>query len=112
MIKRGDIYMVNLGKVNGRSHVQKAMRPVLVISNNYTNCFSGIVNVIPISSKINKKCPSHVKINGYGLDRESILMVEQITTLDQDVIHGRPLGNINDKALLDDIVETIVKQSS
>lgn len=112
MIRRGDIYMVNLGKVNGGSHVQKALRPVLVISNDFTNCFSGIVNIIPISSKIGKKCPSHVKIHGYGLDRESVLMIEQITTVDQTLIHGKPLGKIEDKALLDDIVHTIVMQAS
>lgn len=48
-IKRGDIYLANLDPVVGRE-ISKT-RPVVVISNDKNNEFSGTVTVLPITSK-------------------------------------------------------------
>ena len=48
-IKRGEIYLANLDPVIGRD-ISK-MRPVVVISNDKNNEFSGTITILPITSK-------------------------------------------------------------
>lgn len=111
MIHRGDICLVNLGEVKTGTHVQKSMRPVLIISNDFNNCYSATVNIVPLTSKTKKKIPTHVSVNGYGLEKESIALVEQITTIDKSKIN-KLIGHIDNSALLNEIVGAIIKQAS
>ena len=48
-IKRGDIFLATLDPVMGRE-ISKT-RPVVVVSNDKNNEFSGTVTILPITSK-------------------------------------------------------------
>lgn len=83
MCKFGDIFYANLPIVLG-SQVQQGVRPVLIVSNNMNNKYSNVVTVVPLTSKQSKhRLPTHVNINGYGLPKPSVILAEQIITLDK-----------------------------
>ena len=79
-IKRGDIYYANLNPVIGSE--QGGTRPVLIISNDVGNKHSPTVIVAPITSRIHTKAklPTHTF---EGLDKNSIILLEQIRTIDK-----------------------------
>jgi mRNA-degrading endonuclease toxin of MazEF toxin-antitoxin module len=81
-VKRQEIWYVDLGKRNGS--IQSNVRPFLITSNPVNNKYSTTVNGFPITSKINSKAdiPVHVKISNCGLKEESLVLTEQITTID------------------------------
>ncbi len=83
-IKRGDIIIADLGQ--HETSVQSGIRPCVVMSNNMVNKHSSVITVVPLTSKIHKKqyLPTHVFLNGYrntGLDRHSLALCEQITSV-------------------------------
>lgn len=82
-MKRGDIVFVNDDYPNNRSSVQQLSRPYLIVSNNVGNLNSNICLGVPLTSK-NKKIyqPTHFRLS-YN---NSILLCEQIRTLDQNHI--------------------------
>lgn len=83
-IKRGEIYFAQLNPVVGSE--QGGIRPVLVIQNNIGNQYSPTTIVLAITSQINKaKMPTHVEIKAetYGLDKDSVILAEQIRTIDK-----------------------------
>ena len=62
------------------------MRPVLIIQNNIGNRFSPTVIVAAITAQIQKaKLPTHVEIDAktHGFDRNSVILMEQIRTIDK-----------------------------
>jgi mRNA interferase MazF len=92
----GEIWMCNL---YAEGSIQRGYRPVFVISNNQNNTYSPTINVIPLTSKMNKKqLPMHVEIwdyQKYGLRAPSTLLVEQISTIPIDNLTKR-IGSITD----------------
>ncbi len=83
-VKRGDLYYADLSPVVGSE--QGGVRPVLIIQNDIGNKYSPTVIVAAITSQINKaKLPTHVEISSeeYGLNRDSVVLLEQIRTLDK-----------------------------
>ncbi len=81
---RGDMYYADLGR--GVGSEQEGYRPVVIIQNNKGNKHSPTVIVAPISSKvgIKPKLPTHYFINAEcGLERPSIVLMEQVRTLDK-----------------------------
>lgn len=59
---------------------------MIIIQNDIGNRYSPTVVVAAITSKINKaKLPTHVEISSeeYGLNRDSVVLLEQIRTLDK-----------------------------
>ncbi len=98
-IKRGDIFYANLSPVVGSE--QGGVRPVLVVQNNVGNKYSPTVIVAAITSKINKaKLPTHIELNAhtYGLERDSVVLLEQIRTLDKARLLEK-IGNTDSKTL-------------
>lgn len=84
VIKRGDIFYADLSPVIGSE--QGGIRPVLIIQNDIGNKYSPTVIVSAITSQINKaKLPTHIEINGteYGLNKDSVILLEQIRTIDK-----------------------------
>jgi len=81
-VRRGEIW---LAKLNGNGSVQRGKRPGIIVSNEASNKFSPIVNLIPITSEINKtKIPVHVELGKEcGLHKPSIALVEQDITIDK-----------------------------
>ena len=61
MVKRGDIYKVDLGLVNLFKCNQKGLHYVVVISNDKNNRYNSFVDVVPFTSRGKKKyLPTHV----------------------------------------------------
>ena len=84
VVKRGDIFYADLSPVIGSE--QGGIRPVIIMQNDIGNRYSPTVIVAAITSQINKaKLPTHVEISSeeYGLNRDSVVLLEQIRTLDK-----------------------------
>ncbi len=83
-IKRGDIYYADLSPVVGSE--QGGIRPVLIIQNDIGNRHSPTVIAAAITSQLNKtRLPTHIEVNAsdYGLTKNSIVLLEQVRTLDK-----------------------------
>ena len=82
-IVRGDIFYADLNPVIGSE--QGGIRPVLVIQNNTGNRFSPTVIVAAISGKTHEKAklPTHLKVQKPGLMSESVILLEQVRTIDK-----------------------------
>ena len=83
-IKRGDIYYANLNPVIGSE--QGGTRPVLIISNDVGPPPRPPAPAAPITSRLQTKpkLPTHTLINDFeGLDKNSIILLEQIRTIDK-----------------------------
>ena len=82
-IKRGDIYYADLSPVIGSE--QGGVRPVLIVQNDVGNKYSPTIIAAAITSKINKaKLPTHIELpSAYGLAKDSVILLEQIRTLDK-----------------------------
>ena len=82
IVKRGEIYYADLSPVVGSE--QDGTRPVLVIQNDTGNKFSPTTIVAAITSKSDKvKLPTHVIVHADGLEVESVVLLEQIRTIDK-----------------------------
>ena len=97
-IRKGDIFVAAFNGTIGS--VQSGLRPVVVIQNNTGNRFSSTVIVATITSKIQKKreMPTHIVVDVDGLINESIVQLEQITTIDKkqvlDFIGTMPISTM------------------
>ncbi len=83
-IKRGDIFYADLSPVIGSE--QGGLRPVLIIQNDVGNKYSPTVIAAAITSKTGKaKLPTHIDIyaEATGLIKDSVILLEQIRTLDK-----------------------------
>jgi len=83
-IKRGDIYYADLSPVVGSE--QGGLRPVLIVQNDVGNRYSPTVIAAAITSRMSKtKLPTHIDIyaNEVGLAKDSVILLEQIRTLDK-----------------------------
>ena len=80
-MRKGDIYWADLGEEEGS--LQAGYRPVVIISNDLANTHSPIITVIPTTSKNKKYLPTHVYIQGCGLPKPSLLLAEQITSINK-----------------------------
>lgn len=82
MVKRGEIYYADLSPAMGSE--QEGIRPVVVIQNNVGNRYSPTVIVAAVTSRMNKNdLPTHVPIKIKGLKFQSIVLLEQIRTIDR-----------------------------
>ena len=82
-IKRKGIYLADLGK-NEKTSVESGVRPVLVLQNNKGNKYSPTVIIAPITSKLKKWwIPTHVILNNPSLPQKSLIMLEQIQTIEK-----------------------------
>lgn len=81
-ICRGEIYHASLNPVIGSE--QGGYRPVLVIQNNKGNQHSPTVIVAAITSKTKNTMATHVVLKGIdGIVKDSVVLLEQIRTLDK-----------------------------
>lgn len=84
MIQRGDLFSACLDPVVGSE--QGGIRPVLIVQNDIGNKYSPTVIVLAVTGQINKsRLPTHVAIDAEntGLQRDSVVLAEQIRTLDK-----------------------------
>lgn len=81
-IKRRDIFLADLSPHVGSE--QSGVRPVLIIQNDIGNKYSPTVIVAAITSKQKNKIPTHVSLSNIeGISEESVVMLEQIRTIDK-----------------------------
>lgn len=107
IVRRGEIFYVNLEK--GIGSEQGGIRPVVIIQNETGNIYSPTVIIAAITSQQHKKnIPTHVNINSeeYGLNKDSVILLEQIRTIDKSRLKEK-IGRLSkkdmekiDKALL------------
>ena len=98
-VKRGDIYYADLSPVVGSE--QGGVRPVLIVQNNVGNRFSPTVIAAAITSQNDKtKLPTHIRLQAAncGLSKNSIVLLEQIRTLDKRRLKEK-MGQLDDVAM-------------
>ena len=81
---RGEIYRAALDPVLGSE--QGGTRPVVVVQNNVGNRYSPTVIVLAVTSRMNKaRLPTHIEVPSPigGLPRDSVILAEQVRTLDK-----------------------------
>lgn len=84
LVRRGDIFYADLNPVVGSE--QGGIRPVLVVQNDVGNKYSPTVIIAAITSQIDKaKLPTHVELKSadYGLEKDSVILLEQLRTIDK-----------------------------
>lgn len=99
MIKRGEMYYADLSPVVGSE--QGGVRPVLVVQNDIGNKYSPTVIAAAVTSQINKaKLPTHIEIHAgkYGLNKDSVILLEQIRTLDKKRLKEK-IGELEDATM-------------
>ena len=98
VIKRGDMFYADLSPVVGSE--QGGIRPVLVIQNDVGNKYSPTVIVSAITSQLNKnKLPTHIELNTFGLKSDSVILAEQIRTIDKSRLKEK-IGHIDDDNII------------
>lgn len=94
-VKRGEIYYADLSPVVGSE--QGGIRPVLIVQNDIGNRHSPTVIAAAITSRLDKaKLPTHISLDAAscGLSRDSIVLLEQIRTIDKRRLKDR-MGSID-----------------
>lgn len=94
-IKRGEIYYADLSPVVGSE--QGGIRPVLIIQNDIGNKYSPTVIAAAITSQRDKtKLPTHISVDAddCGLAKDSIVLLEQVRTIDKQRLKER-MGSLD-----------------
>ena len=95
-IRRGDIFYADLSPVIGSE--QGGLRPVLIIQNDVGNRYSPTVIAAAITSRLSKtKLPTHIDVfaDSYGLAKDSVILLEQIRTIDKKRLKEK-MGHLDD----------------
>lgn len=98
-IKRGEMYYADLSPVIGSE--QGGIRPILIIQNNVGNKHSSTTIIAAaITSKTDKSnLPTHLKLNNVkGLDKDSLLLLEQVRTIDRSRIKSY-IGTLDENTM-------------
>ena len=106
IVKRGDIYYADLSPVVGSE--QGGIRPVLIIQNDIGNKYSPTVIAAAITSRINKsKMPTYIELcaKEYGLNKDSVILLEQIRTIDKKRLREK-IGCL-DNELMNEVNEAL-----
>ncbi len=94
-IKRGEIYYADLSPVIGSE--QGGIRPVLIVQNDIGNRYSPTVIAAAITSQRDKtRLPTHISVeaNDCGLAKDSIVLLEQVRTIDKQRLKER-MGSLD-----------------
>ena len=91
MIKRGEIYWVNLDPTVG-SEIQKT-RPAMVVSNDINNVHAQTVTILPLTTNVERvySFETLVKPGAYGNKEAGKIKAYQIRTVDKRRL-GRVIG--------------------
>ena len=95
-IKRGDIFYA---KLNGVGSVQCKIRPVMVLSNNLNNKYAPTLQVCPLTSKLKNNLPIHFDLEGFGLNKKSTFLGEQLTIIDKTQLVSDKIGTVDELTL-------------
>lgn len=109
-VKWGEIYLCDLGSNKGS--VQSGKRPVLVLQNNIGNN-NGPTTVVATISSVLKKLnqPTHILLDtSCGLREDSIVMLEQIRTVDKEKELLEYIGEVRDEKTIYAIKQGILTE--
>ncbi len=98
-VHRGEIYYADLSPVVGSE--QGGVRPVLIVQNDVGNKHSPTVIAAAITSRRDKaRLPTHISVEGgdCGLERDSVVLLEQVRTLDKRRLRER-MGTLDTAAM-------------
>ena len=98
-VRRGEIYYADLSPVVGSE--QGGIRPVLIVQNDIGNKHSPTVIAAAITSKQDKaSLPTHIRVDAVsgGLSRDSVVLLEQIRTLDKRRLRER-MGKLDSNSM-------------
>ncbi len=98
-VKRGDIFYADLSPVVGSE--QGGIRPVLIVQNDVGNKYSPTVIAAAITSQKEKnKLPTHIEVpsQSCGLAKDSIVLLEQIRTIDKKRLKEH-MGRLDDGSM-------------
>ncbi|MCI8622336.1 MAG: type II toxin-antitoxin system PemK/MazF family toxin [Provencibacterium sp.] len=98
-VKRGEIYYADLSPVVGSE--QGGIRPVLIVQNDVGNKFSPTVIAAAITSQKDKsKLPTHIELPSThcGLSRDSVVLLEQVRTIDKKRLKER-MGRLDNTSM-------------
>ncbi len=95
-MKRGDIVLVDLDPTKGSE--QGKTRPALVIQNDIGNKYSPTTIAAPLTSSYEKVYPVNVEIKAgeSGVKKDSIVLLNQIVTLDIEIRIIKKLGRLSE----------------
>ena len=99
IVRRGDIYYADLSPVVGSE--QGGVRPVLIVQNDTGNRHSPTVIAAAITSQTGKaRLPTHISVAALscGLPKESVILLEQVRTLDKRRLREKT-GSVSAEAM-------------
>ena len=99
MIKRGELYYADLSPVVGSE--QGGVRPILIVQNDTGNKYSPTIIAAAVTSKLDKaRLPTHIELSAkeFGLSKDSVILLEQIRTLDKKRLKER-IGELSDSKM-------------
>ena len=87
-VHRGDIYYVDFGNQPGSA--VHGIRPAMIVQNDVGNRHAPTIIVAAITTEIKKtRQPTHVLLGTqFGLPQESMLMLEQLATIDKTMLEN------------------------
>lgn len=95
-IKRGEMYYANLCPVVGSE--QGGIRPVLILQNDRNNRHSPTTIVAAMTGQKKKRQRTHVTVRGCGLTKTTLVLLEQIRTIDKSRLQGY-IGTLDDASM-------------
>ena len=91
-VYRGELYYADLSPVVGSE--QGGLRPVVIVQNDVGNRHAPTTIVAPITSRTSKNpLPTHIEFCGCGLSKDSVMLMEQIRTIDKGRLKQK-MGNL------------------
>lgn len=81
MVFKGDVYYADLNPVIGSE--QGGVRPVVILQNDIGNKYSPTTIVAPLTTRNKNYVPMHVNLKESFLRKNTILLLEQIRTIDK-----------------------------
>ena len=81
-VRKGEIYYADLSPVVGSE--QGGIRPVVILQNDKGNHYSPTTIIAAVTSRKKKShLPTHIEIKNPKLKRKSVVMLEQVRTIDK-----------------------------
>lgn len=94
-IRRGEIFYIARGGATNGSE-QYADRPAVVVSNDENNRYSGVIEVVYLTTAPKTDLPTHVIINSTG--RKSTVLCEQVTSVSVDRVNNY-IGQVSEQEM-------------
>ncbi len=98
-VKRGDIFYADLSPVVCSEQV--GVRPLIIVQHDTRNKHSPTVIADAITSQTGKaRLPTHISLSArsYGLPKDSVILMEQIRTLDKKRLREH-MGRVDDEVM-------------